>query len=44
MFQQVKPITLLSSLKSLCYRLWDEQNRRLVGYGVLRSRRCSSVG
>ena len=32
LFQQVKPLTLLSSLKCLTYRLWDEQRRRLVGY------------
>lgn len=31
-FQQVKPLTLRGSLKSLGYRLWDEQNRRMVGF------------
>jgi omega-6 fatty acid desaturase (delta-12 desaturase) len=31
-FKKVKPITLLSSLKSLAFRLWDEQRRKLVGY------------
>lgn len=31
-FQQVKPVTFLRSLKSLAYRLWDEQKRKLVGY------------
>jgi len=35
-FQQVKPITLLSSLKSLRYRLWDEDRRRLIGFGQLK--------
>lgn len=39
LFQQVKPITLLSSLKSLTFRLWDEQRHRLVGYGHLRTLR-----
>ena len=29
---QVKPITFLSSFKSLTYRLWDEKGRKLVGY------------
>ena len=29
---QVKPITLISSFKSLTFRLWDEQSHRLVGY------------
>jgi len=31
-FRQVKPVTVLSSLKCLSYRLWDEQRRQLVGY------------
>jgi omega-6 fatty acid desaturase (delta-12 desaturase) len=37
LFQTVKPVTLLSSLKSLTFRLWDEQRQRLVGYGHLRT-------
>jgi acyl-lipid omega-6 desaturase (Delta-12 desaturase) len=32
LFQTVKPVTLVSSLKSLTFRLWDEQRRKLVGY------------
>ena len=32
LFQQVKPITLLSSLKSFTFRLWDEKSKMLVGY------------
>jgi omega-6 fatty acid desaturase (delta-12 desaturase) len=36
LFQQVKPITLASSLKSLRFRFWDEQSRKLVGYAYLR--------
>jgi acyl-lipid omega-6 desaturase (Delta-12 desaturase) len=39
LFQTVKPITLISSLKSFTFRLWDEQHRRLVGYGYLRTLR-----
>ena len=39
LFQTVKPITLVSSLKSFTFRLWDEQHRRLVGYGHLRTLR-----
>lgn len=31
-FHSVKPVTLISSLKSFTFRLWDEQKRRLVGY------------
>jgi omega-6 fatty acid desaturase (delta-12 desaturase) len=41
MFQSVKPVTLFSSLKSLTFRLWDEQRRKLVGYRHLRSLRTS---
>jgi omega-6 fatty acid desaturase (delta-12 desaturase) len=37
LFQTVKPITLLGSLKSLTFRLWDEQRQRLVGYRVLKT-------
>jgi acyl-lipid omega-6 desaturase (Delta-12 desaturase) len=32
LFQSVKPVTLISSLKSLGFRLWDEQQGRMVGY------------
>jgi acyl-lipid omega-6 desaturase (Delta-12 desaturase) len=39
LFQQVKPITLTSSLKSLAFRLWDEQGKKLVGYSHMRQRR-----
>ena len=36
LFQSVKPLTLLASLRSLTYRLWDEQRGKLVGYRRLR--------
>ena len=36
-FQQVKPLTILTSLKSLGYRMWDEENRRLVGFAALKT-------
>lgn len=36
MFNQVKPITFLTSLKSLSFRFWDEQKRKLIGYRQLR--------
>lgn len=36
MFQEVRPITLFSSLKSLPLRLWDEKLGRLVGYRHMR--------
>lgn len=32
LFQTVKPVTLLSSLKCFRFRLWDERTRRMVGY------------
>jgi acyl-lipid omega-6 desaturase (Delta-12 desaturase) len=39
LFEQVRPLTLLGSLKSLSYRLWDENRKILVGFNVLRNRR-----
>ena len=36
LFQSVKAVTLFSSLKSLSFRLWDEQERKLVGYWHLK--------
>ena len=38
-FQQVKPITLFTSFKSLKFRLWDEATKKLVGYARLRQLR-----
>ena len=37
MFQEVKSVTLWSSLKSFSFRLWDEERQRLVGFGRLRA-------
>ncbi|MCB0002505.1 MAG: fatty acid desaturase, partial [Anaerolineae bacterium] len=34
---QVDPITLRSSLKSMTFRLWDEDNKQLVGFGYLKT-------
>ena len=39
MFQRVKPITLFASFKTLTYRLWDEQRKKLVGFGHIRELR-----
>jgi len=36
LFQQVRPMTLRSSLKSLWLRLWDEESQRLVSFAHLR--------
>jgi len=37
MFQKAKTLTILSSLRSLSLRLWDERRGRLVGFGIIRS-------
>jgi omega-6 fatty acid desaturase (delta-12 desaturase) len=37
-FQKVKPVTLVSSLRTLRLRLWDEERRTMVGYSALRRR------
>ena len=37
LFQTVNPVTLFGSLKSFTFRLWDEQQRKLVGYRHLRT-------
>jgi omega-6 fatty acid desaturase (delta-12 desaturase) len=42
-FQTIKPLTLISSLRSLRYRLWDEQRRVFVGFRNLRLRRAEGV-
>lgn len=38
-FHDVKLITPISSLKSLTFRLWDEERHKLVGFGYLRTLR-----
>lgn len=35
-FKAVPEITFFRSLKSMGYRLWDEENKRMVGFGYLR--------
>jgi len=39
MFRDVKPITMISSLKSFSLRLWDEKRKKLVGYSHIRNLR-----
>lgn len=34
-FHSVKPITILSSLRTMRLRPWDEENRRLIGFREL---------
>ncbi len=43
LFQEIKPITFFSSLKSMTFRLWDEQNHRLVGFDYLRKLKAVTV-
>ncbi len=42
LFQTVKPVTLVGSLKSFTFRLWDERRRKLVGYRALNAMRKRS--
>ncbi len=44
LFQTVKPVTLLSSLKSFTFRLWDERRQRMVGYAALARARRDLAG
>jgi omega-6 fatty acid desaturase (delta-12 desaturase) len=39
---QVKPLTIIKSLKSLGYRLWDEHQGKLVGFSILRNYRMAA--
>jgi acyl-lipid omega-6 desaturase (Delta-12 desaturase) len=39
LFQSVKPVGLFSSLKSLTFRLWDEQRKKLVSFRHLKELR-----
>jgi omega-6 fatty acid desaturase (delta-12 desaturase) len=35
-FQEIKPMTIMNSLKSLSYRVWDEGQKNLVGWKRMR--------
>ena len=39
MFQEVKPMSLLGSLKSITFRLWDEKARKLIGFHLRKQRK-----
>jgi omega-6 fatty acid desaturase (delta-12 desaturase) len=39
-FESIKPVTLLASLKTLTFRLWDEQRSVFVGFRNLRITGC----
>ncbi len=36
LFQDIEPITLRTSLKSIKYRIWDEDRKRLMGFGYVK--------
>ena len=36
MFRKIKPITLFASIKTIKFRLWDEENHQLVGFKILK--------
>jgi len=40
---QIEPLTFRESLKSLFFRLWDEKNKSLVGWNVLRQYRGREI-
>ena len=40
---QIQPLTIVKSMKSLGYRLWDEERKMLVGFNVLRNYRSKSM-
>lgn len=42
--QRVTRLTLGHSLRCIFYKLWDEEHRRLVGYGYLRRLRAAGEG
>ncbi|HVJ47306.1 MAG TPA: fatty acid desaturase [Luteolibacter sp.] len=37
MFRNIKPLTVRTSIKSLNYRLWDEDRQKLIGYKGLKA-------
>lgn len=43
LFQQVKPITLLSSFKTIHLRLWDENQRRMIRWSELKECRQAAA-
>ena len=39
LFEQVKPITLGASFRTLALRLWDEKSQKMIGFGPVRQHR-----
>ncbi|GAA5496808.1 fatty acid desaturase [Rubritalea halochordaticola] len=44
MFEEVKPMTLFRSLKSISLRLWDEKTHKLISFGKLKRQRKNDQG
>jgi acyl-lipid omega-6 desaturase (Delta-12 desaturase) len=42
-FQQIKPLTLFASLRSLTHHLWDEQRKKLISYRHLKELRSQGA-
>ena len=43
LLQQVTVVTFWESLKTIPLKLWDEEQRRLVGFGHLKARRVETT-
>ncbi len=43
LFQQIEPISLRGSFKSLKFRLWDEQNRQLISFPEFKKLRLTGL-
>ena len=41
MFSEIEPLTLLGSLRSLKFRLWDEATAKLISFGQLKRQLAS---
>lgn len=39
LFQDIQPITLWTSFKSIKYRIWDEDRKKLMGFGYIKTYR-----
>lgn len=37
LFQEIEPVTLWTSLKSITYRIWDEDRKKLMGFGYIKT-------
>ncbi|MFC4809729.1 fatty acid desaturase [Paenibacillus sp. GCM10023250] len=44
MLNGVRPVTLISSLRSLRFRIWDEHRKQLMGFGYVKQYRAAQSG